>query len=58
MKYRIYFQIYDKKMSALIEADNLEEAKKKLQNQLIIDKIVPVKDESLNLEALKKILGM
>jgi hypothetical protein len=41
MKYRVYFQIYGRKMVTEIEAKNETDAKKKVNEMLKFDKIEP-----------------
>jgi hypothetical protein len=41
MKYRVYFQIYGRKMVTEIEAKNEIDAKKKVNEMLKFDKIEP-----------------
>lgn len=52
MIYKIYFQIYDKRLKATIKAKSESEAKEIIKNKIIFDKIImtelPDGDETLN----------
>lgn len=54
MIYKIYFQIYDKRLKATIKAKSESEAKEIIKNKIIFDKIImtsdllPDEDETLN----------
>jgi len=47
MKYKVYFQIYGKKMLVNVEADNIEQAKRIVNSALKFDKIKPIDDDDV-----------
>lgn len=61
MIYKVYFQLYGKKMKINIDADTQEEAKQKIKDSIIFDKIVFVNDNINDndiFENLKNIFGI
>jgi hypothetical protein len=42
MMYKVYFQIWTKKLLVNVEAYSIEEAKQKVEDTLKFDKIIPV----------------
>lgn len=63
MIYKVYFQLYGKKMKINIDADTQEEAKQKIKDSIIFDKIVQVNDNITDndndvFKNLKNIMGI
>lgn len=60
MIYKVFFQLYGKKMKASVQADSPEEAKQEIKNEIIFDKVVLMKHHfqtDPTVEHLKDILG-
>jgi hypothetical protein len=58
MKYRIFFEIYGKKMQTVIEAKSENEAKEKVKNKIIFDKIESAITEQEANEAVNYLKNM
>lgn len=62
MLYKVFFQLYGKKMKVAIEANSEQEVKEVIKNGIIFDKIVKVSDyieqNDETLQNLKNILGI
>ncbi len=61
MKFKVYFEIYGKKMLATIEARNATEAKEEIKNRIEFHRIEEVPEETIfdnSLEYLKNIMGL
>jgi len=48
--YKVYFEIYGKKLKVEIKANSLLEAKEKVRNSVIFHKVVPLDDDLQNLK--------
>jgi 1-deoxy-D-xylulose 5-phosphate reductoisomerase len=49
-KYKVYFEIYGKKMATIVNANNEIEAKEKIHKKIIFHKIIRDKKKSDNIE--------
>lgn len=58
MKYKIFFEIYGKKMQTVIEAKNENEAKEKIKDKIIFDKIESAITEQEANEAVNYLKNM
>lgn len=63
MIYKVFFQLYGKKMKVAIEAESNEDAKNIIKNSIQFDKVVPTNDYKTDfpqpdLDHLKNIFGM
>ena len=59
MKYKLYFEIYGKKMQCIIEANNENDAEYKLRGKIKVlktEKIIEENDDMLN--NIKDLFGM
>jgi len=48
--YKVYFEIYGKKLKIEIKANSLSDAMSKVKDSIIFHKIIPVDDEVQNLK--------
>lgn len=55
MKFKVYFEIYGKKMMTVVDADAAAHAAEKVRAKLKIDKVTPVIEHPDVFEELKQI---
>lgn len=58
MKFKIKFEIFNKKMITVIDAETQEQAQRKLHDKLIIHEIEPIIQEDETLKNIKNIFGI